>query len=122
MYEYKGKSVFGGIAIGRIKVYSKEQQQVKRMHIDDCESEKQRYINAVDKAVEQLGMLYDKALKEVGEANAAIFEMHQIMLEDDDYKESVLNILIIRMLMLNMQLHRPRITFHQCLRLWTMNI
>ena len=53
MYEYKGKSVFGGIAIGRIKVYSKEQQQVKRMHIDDCESEKQRYINAVDKAVEQ---------------------------------------------------------------------
>ena len=51
MYEYKGKSVFGGIAIGRIKVYSKEQQQVKRMHIDDCESEKQRYINAVDKAV-----------------------------------------------------------------------
>lgn len=93
MYEYKGKSVFGGIAIGRIKVYSKEQQQVKRMHIDDCESEKQRYINAVDKAVEQLGMLYDKALKEVGEANAAIFEMHQIMLEDDDYKESVLNII-----------------------------
>lgn len=93
MYEYKGKSVFGGIAIGRIKVYSKEQQQVKRMHIDDCESEKQRYINAVDKAVEQLGMLYDKALKEVGEANAAIFEMYQIMLEDDDYKESVLNII-----------------------------
>lgn len=93
MYEYKGKSVFGGIAIGRIKVYSKEQQQVKRMHIYDCESEKQRYINAVDKAVEQLGMLYDKALKEVGEANAAIFEMHQIMLEDDDYKESVLNII-----------------------------
>ena len=93
MYEYKGKSVFGGIAIGRIKVYSKEQQQVKRMHIDDCESEKQRYINAVDKAVEQVGMLYDKALKEVGEANAAIFEMHQIMLEDDDYKESVLNII-----------------------------
>ena len=45
MYEYKGKSVFGGIAIGRIKVYSKEQQQVKRMHIDDCESEKQRYLN-----------------------------------------------------------------------------
>lgn len=93
MYEYKGKSVFGGIAIGRIKVYSKEQQQVKRVHIDDCESEKQRYINAVDKAVEQLGMLYDKALKEVGEANAAIFEMHQIMLEDDDYKESVINII-----------------------------
>lgn len=93
MYEYKGKSVFGGIAIGRIKVYSKEQQQVKRVHVDDCESEKQRYVEAVDKAVEQLGVLYDKALKEVGEANAAIFEMHQIMLEDDDYKESVLNII-----------------------------
>ena len=93
MKEYKGKSVFGGIAIGRIKVYNKSEQQVKRVHIDDTEHEKKRYYAAVDKAVMQLQELYDKAVKEVGEANAAIFEMHQIMLTDDDYKESVENII-----------------------------
>lgn len=93
MKEYKGKSVFGGIAIGRIKVYNKSEQQVKRVHIDDTEHEKKRYYAAVDKAAMQLQELYDKAVKEVGEANAAIFEMHQIMLTDDDYKESVENII-----------------------------
>lgn len=93
MKEYKGKSVFGGIAIGRIKVYNKSEQQVKRVHIDDTEHEKKRYYAAVDKAAMQLQELYDKAVKEVGEANAAIFEMHQIMLMDDDYKESVENII-----------------------------
>lgn len=93
MKEYKGKSVFGGIAIGRIKVYNKSEQQVKRVHIDDTEHEKKRYYAAVDKAAMQLQELYDKAVKEVGEANAAIFEMHQIMLIDDDYKESVENII-----------------------------
>lgn len=93
MKEYKGKSVFGGIAIGRIKVYNKSEQQVKRVHIDDTEHEKKRYYVAVDKAAMQLQELYDKAVKEVGEANAAIFEMHQIMLTDDDYKESVENII-----------------------------
>lgn len=93
MKEYKGKSVFGGIAIGRIKVYNKSEQQVKRVHIDDTEHEKKRYYAAVDKAAMQLYELYDKAVKEVGEANAAIFEMHQIMLTDDDYKESVENII-----------------------------
>ena len=93
MKKYKGKSVFGGIAIGRIKVYNKSEQQVKRVHIDDTEHEKKRYYAAVDKAAMQLQELYDKAVKEVGEANAAIFEMHQIMLTDDDYKESVENII-----------------------------
>ena len=93
MREYKGKSVFAGIAIGRIKVYNKSEQQVKRVHIDDTQHEKERYAEAVEKAVQQLQMLYDKALKEVGEANAAIFEMHQIMLQDDDYRESVENII-----------------------------
>lgn len=93
MKEYKGKSVFGGIAIGRIKVYNKSEQQVKRVHIDDTKHEKKRYYAAVDKAAMQLQELYDKAVKEVGEANAAIFEMHQIMLTDDDYKESVENII-----------------------------
>ena len=93
MKEYKGKSVFGGIAIGRIKVYNKSEQKVKRVHVDDTEHEKKRYYAAVDKAARQLQELYDKAVKEVGEANAAIFEMHQIMLTDDDYKESVENII-----------------------------
>lgn len=93
MKEYKGKSVFGGIAIGRIKVYNKSEQQVKRVHVNDTEHEKKRYYAAVDKAARQLQELYDKAVKEVGEANAAIFEMHQIMLTDDDYKESVENII-----------------------------
>lgn len=93
MKEYKGKSVFGGIALGRIKVYNKSEQQVKRVHVDDTEHEKKRYYAAVDKAARQLQELYDKAVKEVGEANAAIFEMHQIMLTDDDYKESVENII-----------------------------
>lgn len=93
MKEYKGRSVFGGIAIGRIKIYNKSEQQVKRIHIEDTKQEKQRYSNAVNKATEQLQALYDKALKEVGEANAAIFEMHQIMLADDDYRESVENII-----------------------------
>ena len=93
MKEYKGKSVFGGIAIGRIKVYNKYENHFKRVHIDDTEHEKKRYYVAVDKAAMQLQELYDKAVKEVGEANAAIFEMHQIMLTDDDYKESVENII-----------------------------
>ena len=93
MKENKGKSVFGGIAIGRIKVYNKSEQQVKRVHVNDTEHEKKRYYAAVDKAARQLQELYDKAVKEVGEANAAIFEMHQIMLTDDDYKESVENII-----------------------------
>ena len=121
MREYKGKSVFAGIAIGRIKVYNKSEQQVKRVHIDDTQHEKERYAEAVEKAVEQLQMLYDKALKEVGEANAAIFEMHQIMLQDDDYRESVKNI-IARRSMQSMQLRRPVITMQLCLQPWMMNI
>ena len=64
MKEYKGKSVFGGIAIGRIKVYNKSEQQVKRAHVDDTEHEKKRYYAAVDKAARQLQELYDKAVKD----------------------------------------------------------
>ncbi|MDD6340476.1 MAG: phosphoenolpyruvate--protein phosphotransferase [Butyrivibrio sp.] len=93
MREYSGKSVFGGIAIGKISVYKKNEQQVKRVHIEDCEKEKERYNRAVAQAIDELKELYDKAVKEVGETNAAIFEIHQMMLEDDDYKESVHNII-----------------------------
>lgn len=92
MQTYSGKSVFGGIAIGKIQVYKKGQQQVRRAKIQDVEGELERYHKAREAAMEQLGQLYEKALKEVGEANAAIFEVHQMMLEDDDYNESVENI------------------------------
>ena len=93
MRVYSGKSVFGGIAIGTIQVYKKGEQQVKRRKIEDVPAEIRRYRTAKQTALEQLQNLYDKALKEVGEANAAIFEIHQMMLEDDDYNESVENII-----------------------------
>ena len=93
MNKYTGKSVFGGIAIGKIMVYEKGEHQVKRVKITDAEAEKNRYYEAVETAFKQLGELHDKALREVGEANAAIFEIHQMMLEDDDYKESVEHII-----------------------------
>ncbi|MBO5161767.1 MAG: phosphoenolpyruvate--protein phosphotransferase [Lachnospiraceae bacterium] len=99
MEVYQGKSVFGGIAIGRISVHKKDEQQVKRVKIEDPEQEILRYRQAKQTAMEQLQGLYQKALKEVGEANAAIFEIHQMMLEDDDYNESVEN--IIRMQQVN---------------------
>ena len=93
MNKYTGKSVFGGIAIGKIMVYEKGEHQVKRVKVTDAEAEKNRYYEAVERAFKQLGELHDKALREVGEANAAIFEIHQMMLEDDDYKESVEHII-----------------------------
>ena len=99
MEVYQGKSVFGGIAIGRISVHKKDEQQVKRVRIEDPEQEILRYRQAKQTAMKQLRGLYQKALKEVGEANAAIFEIHQMMLEDDDYNESVEN--IIRMQQVN---------------------
>ena len=93
MRVYSGKSVFGGIAIGTIQVYKKGEQQVKRRKIEDVPAEIRRYRTAKQTALEQLQNLYDKALKEVGEANAAIFEVHQMMMEDDGYNESVENII-----------------------------
>ena len=92
MRTYDGKSVCSGIAIGKIRVYKKDVQQVKRTKAKDPESELARLASAKEEAVRQLKCLYDKALKEVGEANAAIFEVHQMMLEDVDYNESVENI------------------------------
>jgi phosphotransferase system enzyme I (PtsI) len=93
MQIYNGKSVFGGIAIGKISVYQKKEQQVKRVKIDDPEQEMTRYEKAKAEGIKQLQGLYDKALREVGEANAAIFEVHQMMMEDDGYNESVENII-----------------------------
>ena len=93
MQVYSGKSVFCGIAIGKISVYKKNEQQVKRVRTEDTKGELARYEAAKAAAVEQLQELYQKALKEVGEANAAIFEIHQMMLDDEDYNESVENII-----------------------------
>lgn len=93
MQIYNGKSVFGGIVIGKISVYQKKEQQVKRVKIDDPEQEMARYEKAKAEGIKQLQGLYDKALREVGEANAAIFEVHQMMMEDDGYNESVENII-----------------------------
>ena len=93
MIVYQGKSVFGGIAIGHLCVYQKGEQQVTRQKIEDVEAEVKRFQVAREAAQAQLGELYDKAVKEVGEANAAIFEMHQMLLEDEDYQDSVENII-----------------------------
>ena len=84
-----GKSVYKGIAIGKISLHKSGEQTVKRVHITDVEGEKERFYAAKAKACEQLQALYDKALAEVGEANAAIFEVHQMMLDDLDYLESI---------------------------------
>lgn len=94
MDQYRGKSVFGGIAIGKIKVLVKGDAPVKRIHIDKPQEEIERYHAAVEEADRELSALYEKALKEVGEANAAIFEIHRMMLEDDDYKDSVEGIIL----------------------------
>ena len=93
MQIFEGKSVFGGIAMGKIRVYKKDAQQVKRVKVTDAEAEIARYMQARDTAMQQLQQLYEKALQEIGETNAAIFEVHQMMLEDDDYNESVENII-----------------------------
>ncbi len=93
MKVYKGKSVFGGIAIGKIQVYGKGEKQVKRVKVEDTEAEILRYRQASEEARSQLAALYDRALQEVGEDNAAIFEIHQMMLEDGDYQDSIENII-----------------------------
>lgn len=89
----KGKSVYKGIALGKIAVLHKAENVVKRIRIEDTKAELQRVETAKAKSSEQLGKLYEKALKEVGEASAAIFEVHQMMLEDPDFNEAVENII-----------------------------
>ena len=91
--EYQGKSVFSGIAIGPLCLYQKADSMVKRYKIEDADAEVKRFEDAQATAKDQLQSLYDKALKEVGEANAAIFEVHQMMLDDGDYLESIINII-----------------------------
>ena len=93
METYHGKSIFNGIAIGTICKYEKEQQQVKRIRISDPEAEISRFDHAREEAGAQLQALYDKALTQVGESGAMIFEIHRMMLDDDDYLDSVYHII-----------------------------
>lgn len=93
METYQGKSILKGIAIGEILFHQKEEEEIKRYKPEDLEAEKQRYIDARGKAIEQLGELYKKACQEVGEANAAVFEVHSMMLEDDDFNDAILNMI-----------------------------
>lgn len=93
MVVYEGKGASSGIAIGTIKIYQKEAQMVARLHIEDVGAEIERFHQARKEAQKQLEELYQKALLEVGEANAAIFEVHRMMLEDLDYTESVENMI-----------------------------
>ena len=86
---FKGISVYGGIAIGPLKIFKKSESTIERTHIEDTVSEIKRFEEAKEKAIDQLKELYDKALLDVGETNAMIFEVHQMMLDDPDYVESV---------------------------------
>lgn len=93
MITLEGKSVFGGIAIGKIQFYKRNEITIKRTRVEDVEAEVERFQNAKAKTLELLKGLYEKALEDVGEANAMIFEAHQLMLEDPDYVESIENII-----------------------------
>lgn len=93
MIEFQGKGVFGAVAIGKISVFEKQEVKVKRCHITDTENEKARVEQAKEQAKEQLQQIYEKALKEVGETNAQIFEIHMMMIDDEDYNDSINNII-----------------------------
>ena len=93
MITISGKTVCAGVAFGPVFVFSREESTIKRRHIESSEEEIARFEKAREKAIEELGMLYDKAIAEVGEANAMIFQIHQMMLEDLDYIESIKNII-----------------------------
>lgn len=93
MKKYQGKGVVGAIAVGKISVFKKRDAEVKRVRVTDFESEKERFRDAKAASLNQLKEIYEKALKEVGEANAQIFEIHQMMLDDGDYNDSINNII-----------------------------
>lgn len=93
MVVINGKGVYGGIVFGKLSFFQRKDVSVRRTKIEDKEAEKKRFEKAKERTLEQLQALYDKALKEVGETNAQIFEIHQMMVEDDDYNESVNSII-----------------------------
>ena len=91
--KFTGKGVYGAVAIGRISIFKKPEALVKRVRIDDTKAEKERVVAAKAAAARQLSEIHEKALKEVGEAHAQIFEIHLMMLDDEDYNESIENII-----------------------------
>lgn len=93
MKKYTGKGVYGAVAIGKVSVFKKPDLSVKRVHCDDTDSEKKRVETAKNQARNQIQELHEKALKEVGETNAQIFDIHMMMLDDDDYNDSIENII-----------------------------
>lgn len=93
MKQYQGKSVYGAVAIGKISVFRRQEVSVKRVHTEDTPGEIKRVEQAEARAAQQLQEIYDKALREVGETNARIFAIHQMMLEDEDYNDSIRNII-----------------------------
>lgn len=93
MLTFTGKSVYSAVAIGKISVFKRRDTEVKREHISDADAEKARVAEAKERSLEQLQAIYDKALKEVGEANAQIFSIHMMMLDDEDYNDSINNII-----------------------------
>ncbi len=93
MESKEGKKIFRGVAIGRIRIFKKTQNQVERRKVENIQKELARYESAKQKAIDQLQTLYKKALKEVGEINAQIFEVHSMMLEDGDYNDSIHNLI-----------------------------
>lgn len=94
MEKYLGKAIFKGVAIGPICFFSKEEKQIKRDKVEETEKELERFETAKREAISQLNLLYEKAIKEVGEVNASIFEVHAMMLEDDDFNDAVKNIIL----------------------------
>ena len=97
MEKLQGKGVYGAVAIGKISIFKRQEMSVKREHIDDAAAEKERVARAKEQSTAQLQEIYDKALREVGETNAQIFEMHMMMLDDEDYNESIENIIDTQM-------------------------
>lgn len=93
MKVFKGKGVYGAVAIGNASLFKRNEVPVKRVSITDVEAEKERVDKAKEHSLKQLRDIYDKALKEVGETNAQIFEIHMMMLEDDDYNDSITSII-----------------------------
>ncbi len=93
MIQFVGKGVYGAIALGNVSIFKKQDTIVKRVHAEDTEAEKKRVIAAREASAQQLKEIYDKALKEVGETHAQIFDIHIMMLDDDDYNESIENII-----------------------------
>lgn len=93
MLKYVGKGVCSAIAIGKVSVFKRSEVSVKRVHVSDTEREKQRLAHAKEVSIEQLKEIYEKALKEVGETGAQIFDVHMMMIEDTDYNESINNII-----------------------------